>query len=73
MRREGSILITKSWELAQYLRAKIKKIGGYVLLEEELPGTWETDPSKLVLSAAGLGLTGWEPVSYTHLDVYKRQ
>ncbi|MFY9378296.1 MAG: arginine decarboxylase [Peptococcia bacterium] len=60
MRREGSILITKSWELAQYLRAKIKKIGGYVLLEEELAGTWETDPSKLVLSAAGLGLTGWE-------------
>lgn len=60
MGQAGEQLVAKGWEIAENLRAEIRKMGAYRLLEDELAGPWQQDPSKLVLSAASFGLSGWE-------------
>lgn len=60
MREEGERLLAKSSSLAEELRARIRGLGCYRLLADELPSPWQQDPCKIVLSAAELGLTGWE-------------
>ena len=39
--------------------------------EQEQHESWQL--IALALDAAGMGWGAWNPVSYTHLDVYKRQ
>jgi len=60
MRLNGETIIAGTWELAESLREEVRKIGGYLLLDDELTKPWLQDPGKLVISAAPLGLTGWE-------------
>lgn len=42
------------------LRENIARIGGYKILGEALSPPWQVDPAKLAISAASLGLSGWE-------------
>jgi arginine decarboxylase len=61
MMLEGPSLVDKVLELADLLREGIRKIPGYrVFPEEKLPPGWHYDPTKVLVSAASLGLTGWE-------------
>lgn len=61
MTAEGTSLVDRVWELADLLRKEILQISGYrVFPEEELPLGWYHDPAKVLVSAAALGLTGWE-------------
>lgn len=57
---EGVRLAAKGRDLAETLKRKIRRLGDYRLLEDELSGLWLFDPCKIALSAAPLGLTGWE-------------
>lgn len=61
MRFRGPSLVDRVLELADLLRKEIRKIPGYrVFPEEKLPPGWYYDPAKVLVSAAPLGLTGWE-------------
>ena len=61
MRLEGPSLVDRVLELAILLRQKISQIPGYrVFPEERLPEGCYYDPTKVLVSAAPLGLTGWE-------------
>lgn len=60
MRKLGWEIVTKTFELAQELRGSIQDIKGYQVFDAgQVPGRFQ-DPGKLVLSAAGLGISGWE-------------
>lgn len=60
MNKRGHELVCESKEKALGLKEKIRSLQGYRLLEDEIPITWSIDPTKIVISAADLGLTGWE-------------
>jgi len=61
LKAEGTALAGKSLELAYLLRQQIRELPGFrVFPEEALPAGWYNDPTKVLVSAAGLGLTGWE-------------
>lgn len=57
---EGAQLVQKTWELAEILRTHIRKLAGYRILKDEISPPWYQDPAKVVISAAELGLTGWD-------------
>ena len=60
MHKEGNALLEKTFELAQKLCASIRNLSGYRIFADELDAPWYSDPTKLVISATGIGLTGWE-------------
>jgi len=61
MRAEGTALVDKALELAYILRKQISELSGFrVFPDEPLPAGWHHDPTKVLVSGAGLGLTGWE-------------
>ncbi|NLO76126.1 MAG: aminotransferase class I/II-fold pyridoxal phosphate-dependent enzyme [Clostridia bacterium] len=61
LRTEGAALVGKSLETAFLLRKTIEEIPGFrVFPDEPLPVGWYHDPTKVLVSAAELGLTGWE-------------
>lgn len=60
---EGPLLVEETMELAEGLRSAIRKIKGYSLFGDELEATWLYDPTKIIISARALGLTGWELAS----------
>jgi arginine decarboxylase len=61
MASKGRLLVGRVLELAAFLRKEILKIPGYeVFSVENSASGWYQDPSKVLVSAAGLGLTGWE-------------
>lgn len=60
MAKNGGQVLEKTWELAEILKKKIRDIPGYRLFGDELAKPWIQDPARLVISAAELGLTGWE-------------
>ncbi len=60
MFEEGPFLVAGLLELADYARTRIKAMSGYSLFNEEICADWRIDPTKLVLSPSGLGMTGWE-------------
>lgn len=61
MHSAGASLVDKAMELADLFRKEILRIPGYqVFPEERLPQGWHYDPQKILVSAAPLGLTGWE-------------
>lgn len=60
MKLEGISLATRVRELAHLLRREVRKISGYRLFpEEKLAAGWYHDPTKVLISASPLGLTGW--------------
>jgi len=61
MASKGCLLVERVLELAAFLRREILKIPGYdVFSVEKSASGWYQDPSKVLVSAAGLGFTGWE-------------
>lgn len=61
MAAEGRLLVEKVLELADLFREQIIKIPGYAVFSAgTLPLGWYHDSSKVLVSAAELGLTGWE-------------
>lgn len=64
MRESGYEIVQRVWELGELLRAYIKKIPGYRVMDEEIDEPWYYDPSKVMISAADIGLTGWELATY---------
>ncbi len=60
MRTKGGLMVEKTFQLAQELNTSIRNLPGYRIFADELKEPWYCDPTKLVLSANGLGLTGWE-------------
>lgn len=60
MRAMGRDIVSNTIELARQLRRKIQKIKGYQIFDAGLKNEIFQDPVKIVLSAAELGLTGWE-------------
>jgi arginine decarboxylase len=61
MASEGCYLVQRTFDLAEELVNNIKKIPGYdVFSEGNLPAGYFHDPTKILVSAAGFGLTGWE-------------
>ena len=61
MRAEGTVLVDKTLDLAYLLRKEINELPGFrVFPDEPLPAGWHNDPTKVLVSAARLGLTGWE-------------
>ncbi|TDT60999.1 arginine decarboxylase [Fonticella tunisiensis] len=60
---KGRELLDRAIELAQYARAEINKIPGLYCFGEEIlgkPGAYAFDPTKITVTARGLGLTGYE-------------
>ena len=60
MKERGRALLEKTMELADKLHLLIGGLPGYRLLRNEIQTPWRHDPTKVVVSAAPLGLTGWE-------------
>lgn len=61
MQERGAELVEKKRELADLLRKEMRGILGLkVFPEGGLPRGWHYDPAKVLVSAADLGLTGWE-------------
>lgn len=59
---QGEKLLGRALELAQGLRERLSRIRGLrILAEEHLPGSsFSLDPTRLVISVQGLGLTGYQ-------------
>lgn len=60
---KGKELLDKAIELAEYTRSEINKIPGLYCFGEEVvgrPGAHAFDPTKITITARGLGLTGYE-------------
>lgn len=60
MSDEGQVLLENTLELAGQIHRMIGTLPGYRLLHDEVRPPWHHDPTKVVVSAAPLGLTGWE-------------
>jgi len=60
MNEKGPSLLEKTMELAEELHSLIRTLPGYLLLHDDIEPPWRHDPTKVVISAAQLGLTGWE-------------
>lgn len=64
MADEGPLLVERAIELADQLRRKVAEITGFeVFSRESLPDgqkEWQQDPTKVLVSGAPLGLTGWQ-------------
>ncbi|MBZ4654552.1 MAG: arginine decarboxylase [Peptococcaceae bacterium] len=60
MSQEGRTLVKRTWEMALELRATLRKLPGFRLIDEEVDPIWYHDPTKILLSSRELGLTGWE-------------
>lgn len=60
MRARGFEIVTNTLELARELRRSIEEIKGYRLFNAGVKKDFFQDPTKLVLSAAELGISGWE-------------
>jgi len=58
--RKGKELLEKSSELANKLRAEAQKISGFRVYAPEKSSGWYQDETKILLSSAELGITGWE-------------
>jgi len=59
----GEALVEKAAELAETLRRAVRGMQGYQVYEARQEEGWFTDPLRVIVSAAGLGLTGWELAS----------
>jgi arginine decarboxylase len=60
---KGKELLDKAIELAEYTRSEINKIPGLFCFGKEIvgqPGAYGFDPTKITITAKGLGLTGYE-------------
>lgn len=66
MSSKGKEIINQVIDIAQSLRWEIGKIGGYRVFEANEKCGWHNDITKVLVSAAGLGLTGWELASILH-------
>ncbi|MDD4047719.1 MAG: aminotransferase class I/II-fold pyridoxal phosphate-dependent enzyme [Clostridia bacterium] len=61
MALEGENLVNKTFELAYLLRKEIGRIPGYeVFPTNKIPLSYCLDPSKVLISAMKLGITGWK-------------
>lgn len=60
MSENGTKLVDKLWEMCSYLVDSIRQIPFYRIFSDEIPSSWLHDLSKIVISAAELGITGWE-------------
>ncbi|PKM87141.1 MAG: hypothetical protein CVU87_10250 [Firmicutes bacterium HGW-Firmicutes-12] len=69
MRVKGKEMVSKVIEIAQYFRKEIGQISGYRVYETDEKKGWYQDKTKVLVSAADLGLTGWELASLL-LDRY---
>lgn len=58
MRERGRLLVRNTIELAEHFRSSVAKLEGYRVFAPECG--WHHDPTKVAVSAAELGLTGWE-------------
>lgn len=60
MNLQGQQIVAKVMEIAQSFAYDISRIGGYRIFKANNEDGWYQDPTKVLVSAADLGLTGWE-------------
>lgn len=64
MAEKGQLLVERALELANQLRRKAAEIAGFEVFSGEGSSAgkkeWQQDPTKVLVSAAPLGLTGWQ-------------
>lgn len=60
MGAQGPQLVAQVMEVAQNLAFEISRLGGYRIFKANRDNGWYQDPTKILVSAAELGLTGWE-------------
>ncbi|MCR4442131.1 MAG: aminotransferase class I/II-fold pyridoxal phosphate-dependent enzyme [Peptococcaceae bacterium] len=63
MSASGEALIAKAVELTERMRHAVHGLQGYRVYEANREEGWFCDPMRLIVSAAELGLTGWELAS----------
>ena len=72
----GEESFAKVAQMSEYARQEINSRGGYYAYGRDLvngSSIYDYDVTKLSIYTLDIGLAGIEAVSYTHLDVYKRQ
>ncbi len=59
MAREGKELLDKTIDLALFARQKIKQVGDYLILENNLSNCYDLDVTRLTINVTNLGIDGY--------------
>lgn len=72
MAEQGQLLVERALELADHLRSQAAEIAGFEVFSREMLATskkeWQQDPTKVLVSAAPLGLNGWQLAELLHKE-----